>query len=226
MPKAKLPDKDFNWTPELAYAIGLITTDGNLSKNGRQVIMRSSDYRLLKIFKNCLNLTNKSTIKRTFHNGWAKKPTYRIQICNIQFYRWLLKIGLFPAKTYTIGRLNIPAKYFPDFLRGHLDGDGSITTYKDFWNTFKNPKYIYTRLWVRFISASKIHVEWLKENISKLIYIKGHMSQGKIYTSYQTTTMWTLKFAKYDSIKLLSWLYYSPTVPCLIRKRKIAEKFI
>ncbi|PIP23185.1 MAG: hypothetical protein COX90_03660 [Candidatus Nealsonbacteria bacterium CG_4_10_14_0_2_um_filter_38_17] len=224
MPKPRLPDKDFEWTPELAYAVGLLTTDGNLSKDGRHITMRSSDVQLLKTFKKCLNLPYK--IVQSKNDGWAKKPCYRVQFSKVQFYRWLLKIGLFPRKTYTIGELKVPNEYFPDFLRGHLDGDGSITTYKDYWNTFKNPKYIYTRLWVRFISASKIHIDWIRRCILKLLFIKGHKSQGKIYRSYQATGMWQLKFAKKDSIRLLSWIYYRPNVPCLIRKRKIAEKFI
>ena len=100
MPRHKLPDKDFKWTPELAYVIGLLTTDGNLSKNGRNITMRSSDTQLLKTFKKCLGLTTKITQSR--NDGWAKKPCYRVDFSNVQFYRWLLKIGLFPAKTYTI----------------------------------------------------------------------------------------------------------------------------
>jgi len=224
MPKAKLPDKDFEWTPELAYAIGLITTDGCLSNNGRGIIIRSSDTQLLETFKKCLNLSNK--IEETFNNGWAKRPSYRIQFGNVQLYRWLLKIGLTPRKTYTIGKLKIPDEYFRDFLRGHLDGDGSVWTYKDSWNTFKNPKYIYTRLWTRFISASRIHIEWIRRNIQKLLPINGRVYQRKPRRPDQTTSMWEVKFAKKESTKLLSWLYYSPTVPCLIRKRKIAEKFI
>jgi len=224
MPKAKLPDKEFEWTPKLAYVVGLLVTDGCLSNDGRHITIRSCDTQLLKTFKKCLNLSNK--ISETFYNGWGKKRAYRIQFGNVQLYRWFLKIGLTPRKTYTISKLKIPDKYFPDFLRGHLDGDGSVWTYKDYWNTFKNPKYIYTRLYAKFISVSKNHIDWIRENIYKLLSIRGHMAQDKIYREYQTTGMWSLKFAKKDSIKLLSWLYYSPDIPCLIRKRKIAEKFI
>jgi hypothetical protein len=224
MPKLKLPDKDFEWTSKIAYITGLLTTDGNLSCDGRHIIMRSCDLQLLKTFKKCLNLHNR--ISETFNNGWGKKRTYRIQFGNVQLYRWLLKIGLTPRKTYTIGELKIPDKYFPDFLRGHLDGDGSIWTYKDYYNTYKNPKYVYRRLWTKFLSASKIHIDWIRKNISKIISIKGHISEIKPWRSYQTTSIHELKFAKKDSIKLLSWLYYSSDVPCLKRKRKIAEKFI
>ena len=224
MPKAKLPDKDFKWTPELAYAVGLITTDGNLSKDGQHITMRSSELQLLKNFKKCLNLSNK--IARSRNDGWAKKPCYRVQFGSAQFYRWLLKIGLFPAKTYTIGKLDIPDKYFPDFLRGHLDGDGSISTYVDRWNTFKNPKYIYTRLFIRFQSVSKKHIDWLRGRIYDLLSIKGHLWEAKPSRFYQTASTWVLKFAKKDSIKLLSWIYYKSNLPCLKRKRKIAEQFI
>lgn len=224
MPRKKLPDKNFKWTSGLAYAIGLLVTDGCLSSDGRHIIMRSSDIQLLKTFKECLNLSNKIT--QTKNDGWSKKPCYKVQFGNVQLYRWLLRIGLMPRKTYTIGKLEIPDKYFRDFLRGHLDGDGCITTYKDHYNTFKNPKYIYTRLYTMFMSASKIHIEWLAENIPKLLSIKGHTIKRRPWRSDQTTDTWHLRFAKKESIKLLSWLYYNPDVPCLKRKRKIAEKFI
>lgn len=220
MPAHKLPDKDFSWTPELAYAVGLLTTDGNLSGDGRHMTMRSSDIQLLKTFKRCLGLENK--IARSKNDGWATRPSYRVQFTRTQFYRWLLKIGLFPAKTYTIAALDIPNKYFRDFLRGHLDGDGSVSTYKDCWNTFKNKKYVYTRLWVRFISASKAHIFWLRSTISKLLQISGHIWEAKPKQEYQTTSMWVLKFAKKDSIKLLKWIYYKKNLPCLERKKKIA----
>jgi hypothetical protein len=220
MPKQKLPEINFKWSPELAYAIGLLTTDGNLSNDGRHIIMRSSDIQLLRTFKKCLSLSNK--ICKTINNGFATKPSYRIQFGNVQLYKWLLKIGLFPAKTYTIAKINIPDGYFRDFLRGHLDGDGSVSTYKDRWNTFKNKKYVYTRLWVRFISASKTHIFWLRSIILKLLQINGHIWEGKPWKKHQTTSMWILKFAKKDSIKLLKWIYYKKNLPCLERKRKTA----
>jgi len=59
MPRHKLPPKNFKWSAELAYLIGLLATDGNLSKDGRHITMRSSDLQLLITFKKCLHLTNK-----------------------------------------------------------------------------------------------------------------------------------------------------------------------
>lgn len=222
MPAHKLPDKDFKWTPELAYIVGLITTDGNLSSNGRSIVMRSSEIPLLQTFKKCLRVSNK--IGRTSPCGYSRKCSYRIQIGMVQFYRWLLKIGLTPAKTYTLGALAIPNEYFPDFLRGHLDGDGSITIYKDFYNTFKNQEYVYTRLWLRFISVSKHHIIWLRKRIGELLGVHGHLWADKWKNKH--VPMWVLKFGKKDSIRLLHWMYYSPDIPCLLRKRRKAEKFL
>ena len=132
MPKPKLPNRNFKWTPKLAYIICLLTTDGNLSKDGRHITMRSSEIQLLKTFKKCLDRSVGHSLYRiaqTKNDRWARRQPYRIQFSNVQLYRWLLKVGLFPAKTYTIGKLKIPKKYFRDFLRGHLDGDGSIVLY-------------------------------------------------------------------------------------------------
>jgi hypothetical protein len=161
MPKAKLPDKNFQWTPELAYAIGLLTTDGNLSKDGRHIDFTSKDRSLVELFKNCLHLENKIGRKNSGH--CLIKKYYRIQFGNVVFYRWLQKIGLTPHKSKTIAVLDIPNKHLADFLRGHLDGDGDIDTYRDYYNTYKNPKYIYDRIFTRFRSASKNHIEWLRK---------------------------------------------------------------
>src|SRR3990167_9600152 len=109
------------WSANIAYAIGLLATDGNLSKDGRHITMRSSDIDLLEAFNFSLNL--KIPIRQSHNDGLAKKPSYRVQFSDVKFYRWLLTIGLYPAKTHTLGEIYLPDKYFRDFLRGHLDGD-------------------------------------------------------------------------------------------------------
>ncbi|MDO8577255.1 MAG: LAGLIDADG family homing endonuclease [Candidatus Wildermuthbacteria bacterium] len=224
MPAQRLPDKDFDWTPSLAYVLGLLATDGCLSKDGRHIIMRSSDIQLLDTFKKCLNISSKIT--ETFNNGFAKKPSYRIQPSMVQFYRWLLRIGLFPAKTYTIGAIAVPDEYFRDFLRGHLDGDGSIMGYTDSYNAYKNPKYVYTRIWLKFISASAKHIKWLQSRILQTTGRAGHILEDKSTRPSKTTNMWILKFGKEDSINLLNWIYYDTNLPCLQRKRKKAEELL
>ncbi|MBI4982791.1 MAG: LAGLIDADG family homing endonuclease [Candidatus Omnitrophica bacterium] len=213
------------YTPELAYAIGLLTTDGNLSPDNRHITLTSSDKQLLKTFKKCLSLNNK--ISRNPKGGFSKKQSYKIQFGDISLYKWLIKIGLSQNKTFHLKKITIPDLYFRDFLRGHLDGDGSIVTYEDKYNVFKSPKYVYKRLYTHFISSSPPHIKWIAQKLSSILAIKGDLScDRRIGYNGREKCLWRLRFAKNDSLKLLSWLYYKPDLPCLKRKRKIAERFI
>ena len=42
------------WSPEFAYAIGLLVTDGSLSKDGRHIILVSKDIEMIDNFRKCL----------------------------------------------------------------------------------------------------------------------------------------------------------------------------
>ncbi len=222
MPKAKLPFKEFQWTPNLAYAIGLLVTDGNLSKDGRHINLKSSDIDLLKTFRSLFNLKNK--IALTHNNGFAKKPHYRIQFGNIQFYNWLVSIGIMPAKTHIISKIKIPEEYFRDFLRGHLDGDGTIFSYQDHYNIYKGKRYINTRIYTKFISASEKHIRWLHRMIIACSPAKGVIQKHKPYKN--RVSIWEIKFSKYESLELFKWLYYKKDLPTLKRKRDIAENLL
>lgn len=223
MPKTKLPEKTFPWTSELAYIIGLLTTDGNLSKDGRHINMRSSDKDLIQTFKSCLQLKNK--ISKSCDKRFPQKPSYLVQFGNVQFYNWLTTIGLTPFKTYTIGTIKIPDMFFRDFLRGHFDGDGTIFTYKDRYNKYRGRTYTNTRIFTKFISASKNHITWLHRKITEIANINGALICN-VPTRPNRVPMWEIKFAKRESLKLLRWLYYQPKLPCLKRKMILAKQFL
>lgn len=232
MPQPKLPRIDFEWTPNLAYVVGLLTTDGNLSSDGRHITMLSSDLQLLKTFCLCLNLSKKSIRKRK-QSGFGKnprydyKPSYRVQFSQVQLHHWLTKIGLFPNKTYKLEKIDVPDNYFRDFLRGWLDGDGSVFTYTDFYNIKKKLKYVYERLYVKFSSASIKHINWLQKTINKHTGLKGSLSiKTPPKERKNRVSIGELRYSKKESIKLLNWIYYKPKLPCLKRKYKIAKPFL
>ena len=76
-----------------------------------------------------------------------------------------------------------------------MDGDGSIITYKDHYNTFKNPEYVYTRLWLVFVSASETHIKWIRDTICRLILLKGHLWKSKPELSHRVN-IWKIKYAR------------------------------
>lgn len=190
------------WSAEFAYAVGLLTTDGSLSIDGRHINLTSKDIDQIKTFARILGLQNKIGLKSSTYN--PKGTYYQIQFGNVELYKFLLSIGLTPNKTNILGRLKIPDKFFADFLRGHLDGDGCTYSYWD--KRWKNSFMLYTE----FISASKGHLVWIEETIKRLYGISGKITAYRIYH---------LKYAKKSSCEIIKVMYYRSDIPCLKRKR-------
>ncbi len=211
--------RQLTWSPEVAYAVGIIATDGNLSPDGRHLAITSADQDLLETVRQCLGLKVAITlVAGTFTNA----TYYRIQWSHRKFYDWLLSIGLMPNKSLKLGRLAIPDAYMPDFLRGCIGGDGSIITYTDKYNSFKSINYIYKRLFVALVSGSRPFLDWLHQWLGEKLAVRG----GVFRRTKGKSTYWMLKYMKKDSIRLISWMYYSPQLPCLARKRDTALRFL
>lgn len=208
-----------SWSADLAWAVGLITTDGSLSIDGRHLCVTSKDRDMLESLRDCLGLVN--SITRT--SGGLGGSCYRLQWGDRVFYRWLLDMGLMPAKSLRLGPLRVPDQWFRDFLRGCIDGDGSIVTYIDRYNTFKKASYIYTRVYLSIVSASPGFIEWLRATLQGLVGVSGDLSR---YRPEKGNDIWRLRYAKRESLLLLRWMYYSPDVPRLRRKHEIAASFL
>lgn len=192
------------WSAEFAYVIGLIATDGNLAKDQRHMNLTSKDKQLADLFMKCLGIKTKVTMKGS---GTVKeKKYYFVQFGDVNFYKFLLSIGLTPNKSKTLGSVEVPDRYFFDFLRGLFDGDGSFYSY---WDPRWRSSFMF---YSEFISASQKHILWLQEEIEKRVGIVGHITKGDTQGCYQ------LKYAKEESYKLLPNLYYRGRHLCLTRK--------
>src|SRR3989344_9150991 len=153
-----------SWSAELAYACGLMATDGNLSKDGRHIDLTSQDLDQLETFQRCVNVTCKISYKTSSFTG---RKVSRIMFSDAVLHRWFITIGIMPAKTYTIGSIDIPDRYFADFLRGELDGDGYSNAY---WDTRWRSS---VSLYLGFTSGSEKHLMWLRDKIQRLTGIRG-----------------------------------------------------
>jgi len=204
-PKGKVK---VEWSPNFAYAIGLITTDGCLSKDGRHIDLTSAEREQLQNFLKALNITNRISVK----SASETKMGLRVQIGDVTFYRFLLSIGLTPNKSKTIGKLAIPAEFFFDFLRGCLDGDGSFYSY---WDPRWRSSFMF---YIVLASASPTFIHWVREELRDRLGVVGHISRDGKGSTLQ------LKYAKKESLKIIKSVYYSDSVLCLSRKRKKIEK--
>lgn len=186
------------WSTRFAYAIGLIATGGNLSKDNHHINFTSKEKRMVILFKKCLGIKN--------------KKYFTVQFGDKFFFGFLIALGLTPAKSKTIKDLRIPEKYFMDFLRGCIDGDGNI-------HVFNHPESRYLQLSVRLFPASYNFLSWIQEKIRNHVKIYG----GKISLGNR---VFILSYAKSDSEKLLRSVYYKEKIPRLYRKYMAARPFL
>jgi hypothetical protein len=205
------------WTHERAYAIGLLATDGNLSRDGRHLTVTSADPDLLGVLRACLGL--QANVRQVGPRGRC----YRVQWSDRRLYEWVESIGLSPAKSRTLGALRVPDEYFADFARGCIDGDGSIVVYVDRYHSDRNARYVYERLYVTLVSASRPFANWFRANLLRFVGIRGSISERM---SRSGRPYWVLRYARRESGRLLPWIYYAPSLPCLARKRARSERFL
>jgi len=196
---------ELRWTAQIAYAIGLIVTDGNLSPDGRHLSFTSKDLALAKIFRRALGLHGSIGRKGNGANPLLKKY-YVVQFGDKRFYKFLLQLGIMPNKTKRLQAIDLPGKYFFHFLRGHFDGDGSSYAYYD--KRWPDSFLVY----LEFCSASQPHVVWLREMISEQLGLKGHISKSRNNSAYK------LRYAKSEATILVESLYKAKGVYYLPRK--------
>jgi len=123
-------DKDFY------YFLGLLITDGHVSYNKEKRISRVSLYTsfieekdlIIGLIKKIFNYNSKAHPRKT---PFSKRPNYDIYINSKYLVKYLKQLG-FPTgnrinSDYTNFFKNIPETFIPDFIRGIIDGDGSIS---------------------------------------------------------------------------------------------------
>ena len=202
---------DVQWRPELAYAIGLLVSDGSLSKNGRHIDFTSKDVALIKVFQSCLGISH-ITIGTKKSGSSHKKQYYRVQFGDVHFHQWLRDIGVTPDKSKTVAAVTIPDIFFFDFVRGIFDGDGTI--YQSIDNRWKNS----TVISLGFASGSEAFLKWLKKRLTESLEVTGFISQGARVNQ--------LRYGKSDTVKIYSAMYHDSNCPKLDRKFAKMQKIL
>ena len=199
------------WSAKLAYAIGLLATDGCLSPPFSLVDLTSNDREQLENFCKCLGVAFRITKKR----GSSGKESLRVQFKSVIFYRFLLSIGLTPRKSRTLGPIRVPDKYFFDFLRGVFDGDGCTHSY---WDPRWRSSFMF---YLIFASASPSFLNWLRKKIELKTGAYGHVT-GPI----KKNACMQLKYAKRESLLVLRKIYGGPNPIYLSRKHLKITKML
>ena len=194
------------WSQNFAYAIGLIATDGSLSKDGRHISFVSKDLEQVKNYNKSLDIK----VNVGLHFSGTKKKAFRVQFGDVLFYKFLLEIGMSPAKSLIMGELKIPDEFFFSFLRGCFDGDGCTYSY---WDPRWKSSFMF---YVGFASGSLKFVSWLKSVVFRLSGLAGHISVTK--KKGERNEYYQLKYSKYEAMKLIKLIFENKR--CIKLQRK------
>lgn len=113
------------WTSEMAYILGYIFADGNINwkpeKSYRALTITASEKdkgHLEKV---------RSKLESTKELLYSKNTkSYRLIVNSKTICMDLMRLGLIPRKSLTIKFPKIPEKFLRHFIRGIVDGDGSV----------------------------------------------------------------------------------------------------
>ena len=182
----------------MAYIMGFLAADGNVSKNGNRIQSQLSlkDKEHLEMIQSEIGGCE---VYEYESNGYKSCGWH---CCSSQIKKDLAVYGIIPHKT---GTLSIPKvldkQYWKDFIRGYFDGDGTIC--KDG-----------TGFRVTITSANK----QILEDINSYFEENG-IKPSNLYKDHNNIC---IRFRSQASIDIYNLLYYND---CLCLKRK-KEKYI
>lgn len=200
------------------YLLGAFITDGCIYKNGKNTFacqISSCDEDWLQNIKNIIGINLK--LHKFKENYWG------VRIIRNEIAQWFISHGCFPKKTLTVKMPIIPIKYMPDFLRGCIDGDGSIGTY------FNKS----TKRTCCLISASKEFLDevqkyllsiGIKSGITEKKQKKPSQLNGKLVI--QKHKCYNLYTTGQNCFRFLKHIYYDNNQLNLPRKYKLAKEII
>lgn len=155
------------WTEESAYVLGYVYTDGNVqcdpiaSRWGLTITTKESDMYHLERIRQLLQITKPLLYA-------PKTRSYRMIIANRVLAEKLVRMGVVPRKSLIVEFPQIPGPYLRHFVRGIVDGDGSV-----FY--FDRPRSPYFA--IRIYSGSQRFLIGAREAIMNQTGIQGNVRE-------------------------------------------------
>lgn len=191
------------WTPEIAYVLGYWWADGYMrikSHGAHEIEIASNDrdhlITIAQIVGGNYNLRKVS----------EQSQCYKIIFCSVEMYQDILAHGGTPRKSRTIGFPFLPTELLPHFVRGVVDGDGTLA-----WNGDRPIIQVY--------SGSPLFLHGLINNIVQGSGIPAPLPQAN-------RDNWTVKWSTVRAKCLAGWLYFDNPGLALDRKLAIAAQFL
>jgi hypothetical protein len=210
------------WSNKMAYVLGVICTDGNLSpsrykdplkksnSSGSRVAVFQKEPELLEKILSLMECNAKLLYhKKAVYKSGIAGEGFLFIINNEKIYDDLIGLGITPRKSLTLKFPEMPEPYVRHFIRGCWDGDGSFH--------YENGKFT-----ASFVSGSLKFIEGMLAELNK-----AGLSIRTIYKSKRTTSaVYYFKYSGEDCITLYEYLYDAvPESQYLTRKHDLIDRF-
>lgn len=197
------------WSPDMAYALGLLISDGNISTDKRsrsfRIALEMVDEGTVRWFHTFMGNPNPVYIREPSGKpksivgklSGQKQKTYTSYVSNARLGTRLVELGVLPRKSWVdAGVPAVPDEILFDFLRGVLDGDGHIT-------------------FTRNGATTTFHVGFASNSSRFLSDVKLRLMQCGITAHIYGIT---LRVNGRHAERLCARLYANPGAPMMLRK--------
>ncbi len=160
----------------------------------------------------------------------VKAELWTVTRRDLNLVAWLARYGCVERKSLILDfPTQVPTEKLRDFVRGLIDGDGSV------WiHNYKQPKgkklYEYRYAAVGLVSGSKRLIDGLKAALETQFDADAislsvlEREGGGTALVPETGLTYVLRIHNWSAYKFLRWIYYAPNLLCLERKRAVAEQ--
>ncbi len=201
---------EFNETS--AYLLGFIYADGNIAwdpnpKKGYYSLTITASAKDKSHLENIRNLL--SSTKPLLYSG--KTNSYRLIVNNKRLCQRLMDLGVTPRKSLTVQFPQfIPKEHLPHFLRGVIDGDGTVS----YFNRKRSP---YFRVMIASGSMDFCLglVQAIRSNVGIIAKIR----------KVPTSNTYIVDYSCYRGEKLAGYVYFNASI-FLKRKHLEFEKLL
>lgn len=188
------------WSSDMAYVLGFVFGDGNISNRKEQAYVRfsSKDREILEKIQKTMKSNHR--IRKEITRG--KFIIYRLVIASKIIQKDLENLGKSQKSSYSRFRgagmqfPNIPSKFLNSFIRGYFDADGCLSLNR------KETSYR-----ISFCSICQNFLNNISKSISNGIKIEIKESVKHI-----NRNIYSLQYGKEDSKKIYNWLYKDATI--------------
>jgi len=203
------------------YLLGAYMTDGCIY--GSQTLISSKDDDWL------MQIRDHISPDKPIHKDKGRN-LYNFRFNDTTSSNWLISYGCTPRKSLTLSLTKeIPSEYIRDFVRGMIDGDGSVCFFD-----YHNRGYDRTRVSVYLCSASEAIIDQVKEMIPSEFRVHKYTKMNKPDKIYMIrdhvvknpAPQYILQSYNSNAQQLLQWLYYPGHVLSLPRKYEKAQQAI